>query len=128
MPDIVKRNGDDGRILQWLDTHPSGPAINGVAPADSEDDQGFVDRLYQLCLHALKRFYRQHQPSSNLVRECLGRLYLWGEAFGVGGLDKALRQSDELRDSVLERLGHIGKLLLRSKSFERPQGFRSHAE
>ena len=127
MPDIVKCNGDDGRsdyILQWLDA--SGPAVNHVAPADNEDNQGLAGRLYQLCLHAMEKFYRQHQhqPSSklrsNLVRECLGRFYLWGEPFGVGRLDKAFRQSDELRDSVLERLEHIGKLLLRSKLFQSP--------
>lgn len=36
---------------------------------------------------------------------------------GAGDLDEALRQSEELRDNVLERLGHIGKLLLRGKHF-----------
>lgn len=36
---------------------------------------------------------------------------------GAGDLDEALRQSEELKDDVLERLGHIGKLLLRGKHF-----------
>ena len=53
----------------------------------------------------------------NEVKAAPGRLYLWGEPFGVGDLDKALSQSYELRENVLERLGHIGELVLRGKAF-----------
>ena len=132
MSGIVKSSADDGQsnyIQQWLDENASGPAANDETLADKEDDQGFAGRLYRLCLRAMRSFYyiQQHEPStelrSNLVRECLGRFYLWGEPFGIGGLDKALRQSDELRDCVLERLGHIGELLLRSKSMNLGKGF-----
>ena len=125
MHDIMKSGGDDGRnsyMLEWLDAHSSGPLANEGAPASNGVDHEFAGRLYQLCLRALHDFCHQQreQRSSksrlNVLRECLGRFYLWGEPFGVGKLDKALKQSDELRDSVLERLGYIGKLLLRSKS------------
>ena len=135
MPNILESNVVDGRnnyIRQWLDAGPSGPVANNAAPAGDEDDQGFAGRLYHLCLSALQDFYRQQrdQPSSesrlNVLRECLGRLYLWGEPFGIGELDKALRQSDELRDMVLERLTHVGKLVLRSKSFSCRTGPCSH--
>lgn len=124
MPDTVKSNECDGRssyMLQWLNAHASGPIANDGSPAGGEDEQDFAGRLYQLCLRALHDSYRQERDQSssssrsNALRECLGRLYLWGEAFAVGELDKALRQSDKLSDNVLERLGHIGKLLLRSK-------------
>ena len=124
MHDIVKTNDGDGRsnyMLQWLDAHAVGAVAKDAAPAGSEDDQEFVGRLYELCLRALQDFYRQQRDGSksrsNVLRECLGRLYLWGEPFSVGDLDKALRQSDELRDDVFEHLNHIGKLLLRSKPF-----------
>ena len=108
-------------MLQWLDANASGPVADDENPAGSEDDQGFAGRLYQLSFRSLQDFYRQERDrgSSNsrsaVLRECLGRLYLWGEPFGDGELDKALRQSNELRDNVLERLGHIGKLVLRGK-------------
>ena len=128
MNDIVHQRGGDGHsdyLLRWLDTGACGPIANVETPAGGEDDQGFAARLYQLCLQALQAFYRQerdrHSSKSglNILRECLGRLYLWGEPFGVGELDRALEQSDELRNNVLERLGHIGKLLLRGKPFSR---------
>ena len=44
------------------------------------------------------------------------KLYLWGEVFDTGELDKALEQSDDLRDSVVDLLGTIGHLLLRGES------------
>ena len=133
MPDIVKSNEDDGRsdyMLQWLDTHASGPIANDAPPLDGEDEQGFVGRLYGLCLRKLQTFHRQQRDisksRSNVLRECLGRLYLWGEPFGSGDLDKALGQSDELRENVLERLGRIGKLLLRSKLLSHRMCLYSH--
>ena len=125
MDDITKSDGGDGRnnyMLEWLNAQSSVPLANAGAPASNGVDQEFAGCLYQLCLRALQDFCHQQRDQRtsksrlDALRECLGRFYLWGEPFGVGKLDKALRQSDELRDSVLERLGYIGKLLLRSKS------------
>lgn len=132
MHDLIQTDGGDGcsrHILEWIDAQPLGPRVTGGASTGGEDDQGFTNRLYQLCLHTLQDFccQQRNQRSSkscyHALRECLGRLYLWGEPFGVGELDKALEQSDELRDSVIERLGHIGKLLLRSKTLNLQMGF-----
>lgn len=124
MLDTAKSNEGDDRssyMLPWLNAHASGPIANDAPPAGDEAEQEFAGRLYQLCLRALHDFYRWERDQisfssrSDVLRECLGRLYLWGEPFAVVELDKALRQSDELSDNVLERLGHIGKLLLRSQ-------------
>ena len=125
-------DGHNDYILQWLDAHTSRAIVDDESLTGDEDDQGCGHRLYQLCLRALQDLYRQErdQCSSSSRRfvlgEYLGRLHLWGEPFSAGELDKALRQSDELRDSVLERLFHIGKLLLHGNSFGRRMGFRSH--
>lgn len=128
MYDIISKNGGDGRsdyLLKWLDAGASGPTANDGIPAGDEDEQGFAARLHQLCLRALQDFNSQERDKhssgscSVVLRECLGRLYLWGEPFGVGELDRALEQSDELKDNVLERLSHIGKLVLRGKPFSR---------
>ncbi len=126
MRDIIDSSQGHNRsnyMLQWPDAHASGPVADDETPTDDEDVQGFAGRLYQLCFRTLQDFYRQErgQGSSSarsaILRECLGRLYLWGEPFGVGDLDKALSQSYELRENVLERLGHIGELVLRGKAF-----------
>ena len=134
MPDIIKSNEGDGRTnrtLQWLDAHASGPIANETPPLDGEDEHGVVGRLYGLCLRELQAFHRQQRDisgsRSNVLRECLGRLYLWGEPFGSGDLDKTLGQSVELRNNVLERLGHIGKLLSRSKLLSRRTCLYSHS-
>ena len=126
MSNIVQSSEDDGRndyMQQWLDAHASAPIANDVPSRDTKDKEGFVGRLYGLCLRELRDFHHQQRgiskSRSNVLRECLGRLYLWGEPFGSGDLDKALGQSDELRDNVLESLVHIGKLLLRSKLLSR---------
>ena len=48
-----------------------------------------------------------------MLKDELGKLYLWGQAFGDDKLDRALEYSDEVRGNVLESLGDIGRLLLR---------------
>ncbi len=126
MTETIDSNQDHSRssyTLQWLDAHASETLTDDEPPAVGEDEQGFAGRLYQSCFRILQDFYRQERDQgsssshSATLRECVGRLYLWGEPFGVGELDKALRQSNELRDNVLERLGHIEKLALRGKAF-----------
>lgn len=49
------------------------------------------------------------------MKDALGKLFLWGESTMDGGLDRALDESDELRDHVLESLGSIAKILRSSK-------------
>ena len=115
--------GRSDYLLSWLDTNTCPPISSGGIAAGDEDDQGFADRLYRLCLHALQYSYHQERDRcsssarSTVLREHLGRFYLWGERFGAGELDGALDQSDELRVNVLERLSHFGKLVLRGKTY-----------
>lgn len=123
--------GGSGRsdyVLQWLGGPTPGPTENDENPAIGQEEQGFAGRLYQICFRALQSFHRKErdQRSSSLrttvLREYLGKFYLWGEPFGIGELEKALEQSDELRETVLDRLCHIGKLLLRGKLFKLSKG------
>ena len=126
MEEIIHNNSGNSRsdyLRRWLDADASGPIRFDGTSFDGEDDQGFAARLYHLCLRGLQDFYRQerdkrsHESRSTILRECRAKLYLWGEYFGVGELDRALEGSNELRDKVLERLCHVGKLLLRRKPF-----------
>ncbi len=46
------------------------------------------------------------------IKENFSRLFLLGEGFQDGDLDKALEQSDEIRDSVLKLLFGVGEILI----------------
>ena len=84
-------------------------------------EQGLATRLHLFCLHLLRCMYERERDSTSrsqavtLKRE-LGRLYLWGESFADGRLDRALEQSDGLRDTILGLLCAIGELLIRGKT------------
>ena len=99
----------------------SGCTAADVEPDHNEHNQGLATRLYQLSRQGLQQLCRQEEyiPRLNLsqsaLKEELGRLYLWGEAFENGKLDKALEQSEDLRDTVLEFLCAIGDIIVRGK-------------
>ena len=71
----------------------------------NEYDQGLATRLYLLSRESLRQICRQNRSiprlksSLSALKEELGRLYLWGEAFENGNLDKVLEQSEDLRDT-----------------------------
>ena len=109
----------------------SGRTVNAdpstqIAPTEEPDhhehNQGLANRLYLLSLEGLQHICRQKQstswPDSKLstLKEELGKLYLWGEAFENGRLDKALERNEDLRDTVLELLCAIGNTIIRGKS------------
>ena len=108
---------------EWLVGHVHAPSgTNGTLRDERdnfEDNQGFATRLYSLCLCLLRYLCRQEQNIASkrhrvsTLKEELGRLYLWGEAFKNGKLDRALEYSDDVRGNVLDSLRDIGKLLLR---------------
>ena len=104
----------------WLHAQPdTSPEPNEALDYSSDNDQDFAARLYSLCLRLLRYLCQQernisskkHRVSS--LKEELGRLYLWGEAFGNGKLDRALEYSDDVRGNVLDSFRDIAKLLLR---------------
>ena len=119
--------GDDykGLMQQWLDTNGSSyvdftRTCTGERGIDREE--GFVSQFYSTCLEAFQQMCRQEQQKyapgarSYLLEEELGKLYLWGETFGPGELDKALFESEEIRDNVLDLLVNLGELVIRGKS------------
>ena len=57
---------------------------------------------------------------SHTLEEELEKLYLWGESFENGDLDRALEQSEDLRDIVLELLSAIGDTIIQSLTLQRP--------
>ena len=120
-------------IQEGLDAESSTPiALDedfGFTAADVESDhdnynQGLATRLYRLGRQGLQNLCRQKKnipqldSSQSALREELGKLYLWGEAFENGDLDKALEQSEDLRNTVLEFLCAIGYSIIRGKRCE----------
>ena len=117
-------------IQEWLDAESSTPiALDedfGFTAANIESDhdnhnQGLATRLYRLGRQGLQNLCRQKRnipqldSSQSALREELGKLYLWGEAFENGDLDKALEQSEDLRNTVLEFLCAIGDSIIRGE-------------
>lgn len=104
----------------------------GTASALSDTDQEILDpedgslasRLYASCMRVLQGICWQLSASKatlpgadvRMLKEELGRLYLLGEALDNGKLDKALQDADDLRESFLELLASIGRLLVRRLS------------
>lgn len=115
---------------EWLNAEPLTPIAPDeefgytaaeVDPDHSDYNQGLATRLYLLSREGLQRLCRQIKDSSPLklslstLKEELGKLYLWGEAFENGKLDKALELSEDLRDIVLELLCAIGDTITRGR-------------
>ena len=114
-------NSTNKYMLHWLHDGPSQTENIETAPSEDEDEAGLAARLYRACLHVMRYVHRREcsksspQLGTTSLENCLSKLFLWGDEFGVGDLDKALDQSDELRESVLEQLLCVGGLLLRGK-------------
>lgn len=117
-------------VQEWLDAE----SLTSIAPdegfgyttAEVDPDQndysdGLATRLYLLSREGLQRLCRRNKESSPLEsplsrpKEELGKLYLWGEAFENGKLDKALELSEDLRDTVLDLLCAIGGIIVRGQ-------------
>lgn len=122
---------ENEHLLHWLKTDSLAATKLQNAESTDWEVQGFGARLFQLCLHALQYLCREkadngRSPShARTLRECVARLCLWGDSFDGEQLDKALDQSDDLRDVVLEHLCHIGTLVLRGKEVRHPETMTS---
>lgn len=117
---VSSANGQRDRTQEWLDGHLySSSGFSETSDDNDDEDQDLATRLYSLCLRLLLFLCRREQnlpsKSHNVsdLKEELGKLYLWGEAFRSGKLDRALEYSDDVRGNVLDSLGDIGEILLR---------------
>jgi hypothetical protein len=112
-----------GTVTEWLD----GAIIETTKNVDGQASQastGFAWSLYHHTLELFSHLYplalplsvpgrkRQHEKS---FKKSLGRLFLWGDGFRDGKLESVLDHSDSLRETIIESLCAIGKILLHSK-------------
>ncbi len=112
-------NSTKAFVREWIDGNTTWSTNRS-----GNDDVGFAGLLYDSCLDLFKELYTESCRSSFLskdeqqqLKEELGRLFLWGDAFGDGKLDRILVQSSDLRNTILEFISGIGKVLTGSKSF-----------
>ena len=99
---VGSANGQRGRTQEWLERHSSSNFDETLTYNDNED-QDFAARLYSLCLHLILFLCQREEDTPSRrqkapkLKEELGKLYLWGEAFQSGKLDRALGYSDDVR-------------------------------
>ena len=107
-----------GRLIttEWID----GNSIKRSQPTAFETDivnLDFEEELYGTLLAVFAQVCRTHSKTIPLLKqrqnkEALGRLHLWGRDFQDGKLACVLAQSDDLRNTVIELLGQVGKVIL----------------
>lgn len=110
-------------VNEWINRTATREKSEPVIPIISDADDCLAAHLYASCVQFLQGLYFQALDSGVshsgvkpwVIREELGRLYLWGEGFGSGRLTKILEDANELRENILEILAGIGLLLIRSK-------------
>ena len=103
-------------VQQWLKSNP--PAWDESHLPPDQENGGLATKLYGTCLEMLQSLC-QPSPAQNpsqahthVLREELGKLFLWGESLRSGDLDKALAFADGLQEIVLKKFTEIGRLLL----------------
>ena len=98
-------------------------SLTGSEASSRYVDHEFATRLYEQSLETLR--YLSHGGTKNetstlpscMLKEELGKLYLWGEVFAHGDLIRALDQSDDLKDDILDLLSNIGRILLQGRPY-----------
>ncbi|PMD42143.1 hypothetical protein L207DRAFT_306462 [Hyaloscypha variabilis F] len=110
-------NGKSGKVVEWIDgatIHRSG---------DGEEDgaaSGFAWTLYDLDLRILTKlipmfsngWHRVSRKDVRSLKQSLGDLFLWGDGFRDGRLEKVVEESDDLEETLVSSLIGIGRRLV----------------
>ncbi|PVH89241.1 hypothetical protein DL98DRAFT_98354 [Cadophora sp. DSE1049] len=128
-------------LAGWIDGTMSQTTPDGHGDDGSQEPAGFAWSLYH---HTLNLFSLLLSPmlehvatfsspydkqSEKSLKKSLGRLFLWGGSFEGGKLESVLDESESLKETVMESLAAIGKILLfsmldTSQMFDRIQRIR----
>jgi len=109
--------------VPWLETWVDGTTIQTSFSGRHSPDliaSGFTWQFFENCLSLLRKLIRASRESSkfinkketNLLNECLIDLFLWGEGFSGGRLDKCIERSDSLKSAILGFIGAIAKVVV----------------
>lgn len=94
----IRADGNDDKISDGIFAHR-----NLIESSQRDHTSGTIARL--------------ESSGKRSIKDALGKLFLWGEDLMDGGLDRALGESDELRDHVLELLCGIA-IILRHSTYQ----------
>lgn len=118
-PEILSTKTAVQKWAEQTTDSDTGQSENGE---ESEDDENFASFLYESCLNLFKELSKESSRLSAFssterrhLEESLGRLFLWGDGFGEGRLDRLLGQSIDLRDTILRFIAGIGRILTGSE-------------
>ena len=113
--------GKSGKVVEWIDgasIHRSGDAGEDGAAS------GFAWILYDLDLKILTElvpvllnaFLTSSRKDIKALKQALGDLFLWGDGFRDGRLEKVVEESEDLEETLVSSLVGLGKLLVSSES------------
>ena len=106
-------------MQEWIDG-------TSIQRASKPENRGIVDvsitqELFDACVGVFFAVWPKIKSSNdferyqvNALKEVLGNLHLFSVGFQEGELTRALSQSDELRDSILEIVSDISQSILNS--------------
>jgi hypothetical protein len=117
----MRSNDQIGKVVEWIDgstVYRSGDAEDEGAAA------GFAWTLYDLDLKLLTRLIpiasrdlpTISRKDINTLKQSLGNLFLWGDGFRDGMLENVMEESDDLKETLVDLLVRIARLLISSES------------
>jgi hypothetical protein len=110
-----------GKIVEWID---GATIYRSKDPEDEGAAAGFAWTLYDLDLKLLTRvipIISRDLPTIShkdikILKLSLGNLFLWGDGFRDGMLENVLEESDDLKETLVDLLVEIARLLISSES------------
>lgn len=118
-----KSKGDTAYVHEWIYNTSTEQEAERKLVVSKDADDCLAARLYASCVQVLQGIcYQVSDPgvsypavNQHMFKNELGRLYLFGDSFKNGKLNRILENADELEESIVEILAGIGILLARSE-------------
>jgi len=109
------------QVEEWLD---GATVQTAVGENDNSTASGFTWNLYDQVLKLFtvlvplippKRSSLRSKKQQKLLKDSLGKLFLWGDVFRDGRLQNILDKSDDLKEEIIDNLAAIGNILTSCK-------------
>lgn len=109
-------------LEEWIDgTSIQRTPAEDVGEENAGPNIGFAWNLYQQTLNLFAKLLplipggnNRRQPKI-VLKETLGKFFLWGDGFSDGRLEAVLEESEDLKASIISELAAIGRILISGK-------------
>ena len=109
-PPSVRKSGPyANRLGEWLATELLPDEGTRHVSTDISEE------LYTTILEVLPAWRRARSEDSAAAKSIAAQLYLWGQDYSDGRLNMILSRAEDLRDTTIDLLQQIGRLLLNGK-------------